>query len=166
VTDVAVIGFGNSFRRDDGVGPAVAAAIAARKIPGVRVLIDAADPTAVLDVWAGVRLAMLIDAVVCAQPQPGRIHRCTMDQLEGSPAVTSHGVDVATLFALGQAVDRTPDDVVVFGVEAGETGYGPGLTPDVAAAVPLVVNAVVAEIAPPNGTEAEGRQRSWARTGR
>ncbi len=162
---VAVIGFGNSFRRDDGVGPVVAAAVAARNIAGVRVLTDAADPTVVLDAWTGVRLAVLIDAVVCARPQSGRIHRCTMDQLEGSPAVSSHGVDVATLLALGQALDRTPDDVVVFAVEADDTGYGPGLTPGVAAAVPLVVDAVVAEIAPQNGTEAEGRQRSWARTG-
>ncbi|MFZ0834851.1 MAG: hydrogenase maturation protease [Mycobacterium sp.] len=154
---VAVIGIGNGFRRDDGVGPAVAAAVEARRIPGVRVLTEAADPVTVLDAWAGARLAVLIDAVVTETPQPGRIHRCTADQLAGSPAVSSHAVDVATLLALGEALDRMPDDVVVFAVGAAETGYGPGLTPEVAAAVPRVVDAVVAET--------EGRQRSWARTG-
>jgi hydrogenase maturation protease len=154
---VAVIGLGNSFRRDDGVGPAVAAAVDARGIPGVRVLTEAADPVTVLDAWAGVRLAVLIDAVVTETPRPGRIHRCATDHLAGSPAVSSHAVDVATLLALGEALHRMPNDFVVFAVEAAETGYGPGLTPDVAAAVPLVVDAVVAET--------EGRQRSWARTG-
>ena len=149
---VAVIGIGNCFRRDDGVGPAVAAAVEARRIAGVRVLTDAADPVAVLDTWAGARLAVLIDAVVTAPPRPGRIHRCAMDQLGGLPAVSSHGMDVATLLALGEALQRMPADVVVLGVEAGETGNGPGLTPDVAAVVPLVVDTVVAEI--------EGRHRT------
>lgn len=159
---VAVIGIGNSFRRDDGVGPAVAAAIEARQIPGVCVLTDGADPAAVLEAWAGVRLAVLVDAVVAAPCRPGRIHRCAIHELVGSTPVSSHGMDVATLLALGQALHRMPDDVVVFAVEAGETCYGVGLTPDVAAAVPHVVDAVVTEII---GTGTEGRQRSWARTG-
>ena len=154
-----VIGFGNSFRRDDGVGPAVAAAVGALGLPDVRVLADAADPAAVLDAWAGARLAVLVDAVVTAAPRPGRIHRWGRDDLVGSPAVSSHGVDVATLLALGEALCRVPDDVVVFAVEAEETGYGDGFSPDVAAAVPHVVTAVLAEIDP------EGRQGSWARTG-
>lgn len=159
--DIVVMGIGNSFRRDDGVGPAVAAAVNARAIPDVSVLIDAGDPAVVLDAWAGVRLAVLIDAAVVTPSVPGRIHRCTKDQLAGSPAVSSHGVDLATLLALGEALGRIPDDVAVFAVEAEETGYGVGLTPDVAAAVPLVVDAVLAEI----NAETEGRQRSWAPTG-
>ncbi|HUL99958.1 MAG TPA: hydrogenase maturation protease [Mycobacterium sp.] len=158
---VAVIGFGNSFRRDDGVGPAVAAAIEARAIPGVSVLTAASDPAVVLEAWAGVRLAVLIDAVVTTPCQPGRIHRCAMSELVGSPAVSSHGMDIATLLALGEVLHRIPDDVVVFAVEVKETGYGVGLTPNVHAAVPLVVDAVMATIGP----ETEGRQRSWAPTG-
>ena len=68
--DIAVIGIGNSFRRDDGVGPAVAAAVNARAIPDVSVLIDAGDPAVVLDAWAGVRLAVLIDAAVVTPSVP------------------------------------------------------------------------------------------------
>lgn len=154
---VVVIGFGNIFRRDDGIGPAVAAAVEAFGIPGVRVLADAADPAAVLDAWAGARLAVLVDAVVTAHPRPGRIHRCGRDELAGSAAVSSHGVDVASLLALGEALNRMPDDVVVFAVEAEETGYGQGLSPAVAAAVPDVVAEVRSEI--------EGKGGSWARTG-
>ena len=37
LTDSVVIGIGNDHRRDDGVGPAVARAVAARSLPGVRV---------------------------------------------------------------------------------------------------------------------------------
>ena len=75
--------------------------------------------------------------------------------------MSSHGVDITTLLALGEALGRIPDDVAVFAVEAEQTGYGVGLTPGVAAAVPVVVDAVLAEI----NAETEGRQRSWAPTG-
>ena len=76
--DIVVMGIGNSFRRDDGVGPAVAAAVNARAIPDVSVLIDAGDPAVVLDAWAGIRLAVLIDAAVggrSAQPAAARSSR-------------------------------------------------------------------------------------------
>ena len=54
---IVVIGIGNDHRRDDGIGPAVAAAVAARGLPGVRVHRCAAEPTAILDAWDGSRLS-------------------------------------------------------------------------------------------------------------
>jgi hydrogenase maturation protease len=143
---VVVVGVGNSFRRDDGVGPAVAAAVDACAIPGVRVVTDVAEPTALLDAWADVRLAVVVDAAMTSPAAPGLIHRCAMGQLVRAPTVSSHGVDVPTVIALGRALGRVPDDVVLFAVEVADTGYGVGLTPNVEAAVPRVVAAVMAEI--------------------
>ncbi len=57
-----VIGVGNTDRRDDGVGPAVAAEVAADCPAGVRVLTCAVEPTAILDAWDGADLAVVIDA--------------------------------------------------------------------------------------------------------
>ncbi len=153
---VAVIAIGNSFRRDDGVGPVVAAAVASKAIPGLSVLIGTGDPSAVLDAWTGVRLASLVDATVATSSVPGRIHRCTKDQLVGSSAVSSHGVDIATLLGLGNTLGRMPEQVVLFAVEAEQTGYGIDLTPSVQAAAPYVVDAVLAEIS----ARTEGGQRS------
>lgn len=143
---VAVIGIGNGLRRDDGVGPAVAAAVDARAIPGVRVVADALEPTQLLDAWADIRLAIVVDAATASPPVPGRIHRCVRDQLLSAPTVSSHGVDLPTVIALGEALGRVPDEVVLFAVEVADTGYGEGLTPAVAAAVPGVVDAVITEI--------------------
>ncbi len=165
-TDVVVIGIGNALRRDDGVGPAVAAAVDARAVPGVSVLIGAADPTAVLEAWADARLAVLVDAATATPSEPGRLHRCAMDQFANSPALSSHGVDIAAVFALGEALGRLPEDVVVFAVEVADTGYGAGLTPGVQAAVPVVADAVMGEISRTvTDFKVEGRQRSWAHTG-
>ncbi|KUI23175.1 peptidase M52 [Mycobacterium sp. IS-1496] len=141
--DVVVLGIGNSCRRDDGVGPAVAAAVGARGAPGVRVVCVADDPCEILDAWAGARLAVVIDAAVVTPATPGRIHRCPADRLLSSPAMSSHGMDIATVVELGRALNRMPDDLLVLAVEVAETGFGVGLSAAVQAAVPDAVDAVL-----------------------
>jgi hydrogenase maturation protease len=161
--DVVVIGIGNSYRRDDGVGPAVAAAVDARAVPGFRVLSDAGDPCRILDAWADARLAVVVDGAVATPSVPGRIHRCTINQLQGLSAVSSHGVDIATVLALGAALDRMPADVVVFAIEVTETGYGVGLSPRVAAAIPHAVAAVMSEVSRRSFARRDRAEMPWPR---
>lgn len=71
-----MIGIGNELRCDDGIGPAVAAEIQRRKIPGVRVVLSHGEPIGLLDAWTGVRLAVVIDAVVCEPASPVAPDRC------------------------------------------------------------------------------------------
>lgn len=134
LTDSVVIGIGNDHRRDDGVGPAVARAVAARSLPGVRVLDCAAEPTAILDAWAGAELAVLVDAADGGRPGRIRSHRLD-DILEPRP-VSSHDLSLAQTWHLGRALGRAPAAVVVVTVDAADTGHGVGLTSAVAAAVP------------------------------
>jgi hydrogenase maturation protease len=143
---VVVIGIGNEYRRDDGVGPAVAAAINERTLPGVRVVTGIEDPMDLLDAWSAAALALLVDAAVTSPSTPGRIHRCAAGDVPAARGMSSHSLNVPEVFALGQALGRVPDQLVVFTVEAADTGHGVGLTPQVAAAVPEVVAAAVAEI--------------------
>jgi hydrogenase maturation protease len=146
VVGTVVIGIGNEYRRDDGVGPAVAAAIDERALPGVRVVTAIQDPISLLDVWSGVALAVVIDAAVASPSAPGRIHRITVSDVTSADGVSTHGLDVTQVLALGQALGRAPDQLVVFTVEAADIGHGVGLTPQVSAAVPEVVASAVAEI--------------------
>jgi len=143
---VVVIGIGNEYRRDDGVGPAVVAAINERALPGVRLVTGIEDPMDLLDAWSAAALALLVDAAVTSPSTPGRIHRCAASDVAAARGMSSHSLNVAEVFALGQALDRVPDQLVVFSVEAADTGHGVGLTPQVATAVPEVVAAAVAEI--------------------
>lgn len=143
---VVVIGIGNEYRRDDGVGPAVAAAINERTLPGVRVVTGIEDPMDLLDAWSAAALALLVDAAVTSPSTPGRIHRCAARDVAAERGMSSHHLNVAEAFALGQALGRVPDQLVVFTVEAADTGYGVGMTPAVEAAVPGVVDAVLAEL--------------------
>ena len=141
-----VIGIGNHFRRDDGIGLTVAERIAKRDLPEVRVVTGISDPSALLDAWDGAARAVVVDAVTGATTAPGRIRRWTARDLESTTVVSSHSLGLAQAYALGQALSRIPAELVVYTVDVAETNPGIGLTPAVAAAVPDLVDLIVAEL--------------------
>jgi hydrogenase maturation protease len=144
--NTVVIGIGNDFRRDDGVGLAVAQRIAERSLPGVRVVSGISEPAALLEAWSGAARAVVVDAAAGANSAPGRIRRWTGPDLETSAVVSSHALGLAQTCALGQALARMPYELVVFTVDVVDTNHGIGLTPAVAAAVPDLVDTIVAEL--------------------
>ncbi|OBC00403.1 peptidase M52 [Mycobacterium sp. 852013-50091_SCH5140682] len=145
---VLVIGIGNAFRCDDGVGLAVAAAVARRHIPGVQVMTDIGDPGSILDAWTGADLAIVVDAAVSQPGTPGRVRRWTPADGGGPRVVSSHMLGLAQTYSLGEALGRLPSRLVVFTVDVADVGHGDTLTPVVAAAVLRVVEAVEAELPP------------------
>lgn len=132
-----MIGIGNEFRRDDGIGPAVAARLAARGVPAV---MCRAEPTAILDAWAGSALAVLVDAA--AGGVPGRIRQCAIDDLADSAPVSSHDLGLRQTYELGLLLGRAPGTLVVVTVDVADTGHGVGLSPAVADALPGAVRLV------------------------
>ena len=139
-----VIGIGNPLRRDDGIGPAVAAALAAHDLRGTPVLTCAAEPTELLDAWEGAALAVLIDAV--AGDQPGRVRTCSLADLAEAAPVSSHDLGLRQAYELGRALGRSPESVVVVTIDVADTGHGQGLSPAVAAALPEALRTVCAVI--------------------
>lgn len=144
-----MIGIGNEFRRDDGVGPTVLAELQEHGLPpGVAVTLSDGEPTQLFDAWSGIALAVVVDAVMCEPSAPGTIHRTT---LAGASlmrsAASTHALGVPEAVQLAEALDRAPRELVVYAVEAGDLGFGLGLSDPVARAVPEVVRAVLAELA-------------------
>jgi hydrogenase maturation protease len=141
-----VIGIGNSYRRDDGVGLAVADEIAERGLPGVRVMTAIGEPGAILDAWTGAPLAVVVDAAMREGSTPGQIRRWTPSDAAETAVVSSHALGLPQTYALGEALGQIPERLVVFTVDIAGAGHGEGLTPAVAAAVPQVVDAVLDEL--------------------
>jgi len=147
MSDVVVIGLGNPFRRDDGLGHAAAAAVADR-LPATTVVLLDGEATRLVDAWAGKRLAVVIDAVSTGDP-PGTLHRIEVgvDTLPDPPAGRStHGAGLATAVALGRALGRNPELLVVYGVEPGDFSDGRGLGPSVRNALAQLVERIVTEV--------------------
>ena len=146
-SNAVVIGIGNLFRNDDGIGPAVAAQIGEQCLPGVRVVMSDGEPAGLLEAWTDADLAVVVDAIRRVPASPGSIHRLTASQLEADgTAASSHGFGMPDALRLGRALEQLPRRVVIFAVEAADTGVGTELSKPVAAALPEVVAAVMAEL--------------------
>lgn len=146
--DVVVIGVGNEYRRDDGVGPEVVRRLAGRVPDGVRLRCADGEPTRLLDLWSDARLAILVDAVACEPASPGRLHRMSVTDAAsaGRDGASSHGLGIPEAVGLGAALDRLPGRLVVLTVEVADVGQGAGLSAPVAAVVSDVVRRVVDEL--------------------
>lgn len=140
-----LIGIGNAFRRDDGVGPALAEEIDKIGLVGVRVVTAIGEPAAILDVWDGAHVAVVVDAAFGEGSRPGIVRRWTPGDATTANMVSSHAFGLPQTYALGSVLGRLPQRLVGFTVDVADVSLGVGLTPAVAAAIPALITAVVAE---------------------
>jgi hydrogenase maturation protease len=139
---VVVAGLGNEYRRDDGAGPRVACAVAARA-PGVVDVGPVAEPLDLLGRWDAADLAIVIDAIRSGV-LPGTVRVVDLTAVSGGDdsATSTHGIGLRGVLRLAQAVGDAPRQVVVVGIEGDEFGQGTGLSPAVEAAVESAVRTV------------------------
>ena len=138
-----VIGVGNPYRRDDGVGPAVVERLP--DLPSVEVRQSLGEVTELIELWDGADLAILVDAVRADPARPGRIHRLTVP---AAPATTtsSHGLGLGEAIELARVLDRLPARLVLYAVEVADVGHGYGLTPAVSDAAERLAEQIVTEV--------------------
>jgi hydrogenase maturation protease len=145
---IVVAGVGEPYRRDDGCGPAVVAALRGRVPPTVRLVERVAEPTALLDLWDGAGLVFVVDAMRSGAA-PGTVRRLDSSEVAAvAPAgrtTSSHGLSVRDAVELGRALGRMPGRLVLYLVEAGELGQGEAISPAVARGVGEAADRIVAE---------------------
>jgi hydrogenase maturation protease len=139
-----VIGIGNLYRHDEGIGPVVLSRLRHAHLPGVTLADSDGEPTRLLDLWAGARLAIVVHAVHTAAPKPGRIHRLSLHHPSGpAGARGSAASDLGAAVALGAALNLLPRTLLLYAVEAADTGLGIGLSAPVREALEEVVHELV-----------------------
>ena len=77
-----VIGLGNTYAHDDGVGHAVLAALAGDAPAGVGIVELDGEPARVIEAWDASPLAIVVDAA-CSGGTPGTVFRLEGDDLGG-----------------------------------------------------------------------------------
>ena len=135
--DRLVIGLGNAARGDDAAG-----LIAARRLGGLE---HEGDPLALLDLWEGAELALVIDAV-SSGAEPGAIHRFDAGAgplpVRMRSSTSTHAIGLGEAIELARALGRLPARLTVYGIEGERFGAGTALTPAVEAAVTAIVREV------------------------
>ena len=143
-----VVGVGNEYRGDDGVGLVVAARLRGRVPDGVEIVRCEQEMSRLIDAWQGADAAIIVDAVESGS-EPGTLHRFNArdDAIpEHVFRSSTHAFGVGEAIELARALGRLPDQVVVYGVEGGDFAAREGLTAPVEAAVEVVASAVLDDL--------------------
>jgi hydrogenase maturation protease len=142
MSGVIVIGVGNPYRRDDGLGPYVVERLRERGVSDAVLATSLGDTAELIDLWDGADLAIVVDAVRCAAAHPGRVHRLTVCNPPGERARAAQGLDLGDTVELARIARRLPGRMVLYAVEAADVDFGFGLTPAVADAADEVAGLV------------------------
>lgn len=149
ISRCVVIGVGNPYRRDDGIGGAVIALL--RDIGPCEVTYVELDgeATRLIDAWDGADLAVVVDACQSGGSS-GEIHRIDLDHSSvpnRPPVLSGHATGLMEAIELATALDRMPGHLRVIAVEGTDFAAGDQMSPSLRAAVPLAARAVLAELA-------------------
>jgi hydrogenase maturation protease len=143
-----LVGIGNDFRRDDGVGLVVARALKSRNLPGATVVETSAAGVELLTMWGNADTVLLVDAVYSGAA-PGSLHWIDL-RTHPFPAdltvYSSHAFGLAKTLELARALDCLPLALVICGIEGKDFSLGEGLSPAVKSKLPAIIAAITEQL--------------------
>ena len=144
-----ILGIGNEWASDDGVGPEVVRRLQGRwqkqsREPdqAVEFSILAQPDLLLLDRIVGYANLIVVDAVVSGSP-PGTVHHEKWEpgvlEARGVQRASSHGFGVRELLEMAAVIGKLPENVELWGIEIVSTQPGQGLSAELEGAVGGVV---------------------------
>jgi hydrogenase maturation protease len=143
-----VIGIGNEYRGDDGVGLAVVRALQSVDLTDGRLMESDGNCTTLLDAWKNVSKVILIDAV-SSGAEPGTISRfdAHAQRIPATCAFSStHAFGIVETLALACTLNQIPPSVIIYGIEGENFATGDNLSKAVRKAVQQVVTQVIYDV--------------------
>lgn len=145
---ITLIGVGNRFRSDDGVGFAIANQIKKKVIPEAELIEASGEGAALLEVFGSRKTVLLFDAVLSGSA-PGTVFRFEAHSQTIPKKLfnySTHAFSVAESIEMARALNRLPERLLVYGVEGKSFNSGSDLSVEVAAAIPKVIQLVGRDI--------------------
>ncbi len=150
MSKIIVIGVGNEYRGDDGVGIFISKRIITRKIQGVQVCEEKGDEFNLIELWRGFELAIVIDAICAVGTVPtGQIFRFNAHEESISDKFfrcSTHVFSLADAVRLAQALGRLPKQLIIYGIAGENFREQIGLSRDVVKAAHDVENQILRDI--------------------
>ena len=139
-----IIGVGNEYCHDDGVGLVIAQALKRKSLNHVTIIESTGDGAELIDTWRHHEQVILIDAVASGAA-PGTLHQINVGEHPLPTEFLSHSTHtfgVVEAIELARTLKCLPLYLLFFGIEGEDFTLGAGLSPSVEKAVPVVVNNV------------------------
>ncbi|MFH1489494.1 MAG: hydrogenase maturation protease [Pseudomonadota bacterium] len=128
--DIMVVGVGNPFRRDDGIGPLIAQKLKEKKLPETVTVAEGGQGISIMESWSGASMVIIIDAMHSGDI-PGKIRRFDARK-KPLPKVffpcSTHHFGVAEAVELARAIHRLPPSLIIYGIEGKTFEQGIGLS--------------------------------------
>jgi hydrogenase maturation protease len=149
-----ILGLGNPILTDDGVGVLVAEQVRSRLPEDTSVDITevSVGGLTLMEAMIGYDRVILIDAFQPQDRKPGLVHKMTLDDLKSiSPtqhSASPHDANLVTALETGQRMGLPlPKDITIYAIEVENVSeFSDQPTPSVAAVIPEVTEAVLAEV--------------------
>jgi hydrogenase maturation protease len=142
-----ILGIGNEFRSDDGVGPYVARRLVERNLAGFEVSALRGDAAELMEAWDGRDAVVVIDAAQSGGV-PGALHAFDAHSLDIPKhwfAGSTHSFGLEQAIELSRALGRLPERLMILGIEGRTFEPGRGLSPEVKRAADTLVDRLEAE---------------------
>ena len=143
-----LIGVGNEFRQDDGVGLVILRTLQSQIPAGVKTLETSGEGAALMEAWQGAATVYLFDAVLSGA-KVATIHRLDA-QVQSAPTkffnYSTHAFSVAEAIELARILNQLPPKLIIYGIEGKNFAAGIGLSPEVEQAAGEVVGQVLSEL--------------------
>ena len=97
-----------------------------------------------MDEWRGASSVIVVDAV-CSGAPPGTIHRwdANRERLPKRMFPTTHDFGLAEAVEMSLVLGELPPQFMIFGIEAAQFDIGEPLSPEVASALPRLVDEIL-----------------------
>jgi hydrogenase maturation protease len=149
---ILILGVGNPFRRDDGIGPAI---IGRLKLewglpePGrlresnVDLLDGGIDGLSLIDYIEGYEKVLVVDAVNMGMA-PGEVRMFSPEEVKltiKADALSTHGFGLAEVIALMEKLEMKTD-IRIIGIQAKDVTFGEGMSPEVSSKIEEILKLV------------------------
>jgi hydrogenase maturation protease len=145
---ILVVGIGNEYRGDDGIGLVIARKIRERKLSSVSVKEESGEGAALMEAWQGYENVILVDAI-SSGAKPGTIFKINANK-KNVPAkffhYSTHAFSVAEAIELARAMRTLPRELVVYGIEGANFNAGINISHDVQESANHVIEQILKKI--------------------
>lgn len=143
-----VIGVGNEYRSDDGLGICVLRTLRRRVNNDTRMIELSGEGSSLMSAWSDAEHVLIIDAVVSGGPA-GMLHRLDAKR-EKIPKhlfhSSSHTFGVGDAIELARELDELPQSLILYGLEGESFEAGVGLSESVVRMMPDLIHLVERDI--------------------
>lgn len=144
-----IIGIGNGFRKDDGIGLEIARLIKERDYPDLSVMESTGDITNYIDDFNEFELLIIADSIKNAA-DPGMSVRIDISELTDdfklSPNISTHWPGIFETLKLASNIGVLPPKTIIFGVAGIDFSNGIGISPILSGSIQSIVDEIICEI--------------------